>query len=599
MKQVFFFIVITVSFIFSSCVSKEKKYFEKELVFPENMKSEHKVKLAAYLIPTAKQLAWQELELTAFVHFGMNTFTGKEWGDGTEDPTLFSPTDFNAEQWVRTLQEAGFKMLIFTAKHHDGFCLWQTKTTTHSVTSSPWRDGQGDVVREVKNACDKYGLKFGIYLSPWDRKAESYGDSINYNNLFTQQLTELLTNYGEIHEVWFDGAHEEDIETKTQEYDWQRFYQVIDSLQPNAVKAIMGNDIRWVGNENDFGRSTEWSVTPLNPEINESILQQNRRLNISPVSEDLGSRKLIVEAKQLYWYPSEVDVSIRPGWFYHPEEDHEVKSLQQLVDIYYQSVGMNSVLLLNVPPDKRGLLHDIDVNRIKEFGAYVKNTFDKNNITTEPKIWTAKPGSEKEYNLNGDTINTIMLKEDIGKGQRAEVFRIDGFIDNEWIKLAEGTTIGYKRLLKFDDCAPSKIRLSIIEARDKVNIAHIGAYRAPAIAATADTLLSDIQKDKWRVVTKSPLIVDLGETVAVKGFSYSPKPNRESVFKYAFSVSEDGKNWKEISNSQFTDIKNNPSTQFVRFKESSTASFVKFETISGAEGGKPGIGVDQLGILVK
>ncbi|MDO5664546.1 MAG: alpha-L-fucosidase [Bacteroidia bacterium] len=594
------FIALLILTALSSCVPKEKKYFLKELTFSESITPEQKIKLSAYLIPTDQQYEWQKLELTAFIHFGINTFTGREWGDGKEDPILFNPTDFNAEQWVVSLREAGFKMIILTAKHHDGFCLWPTATTKHSIQSSPWRDGNGDIVREVKNACDKYGMKFGVYLSPWDRNAESYGDSPQYNTMFVEQLKELLTNYGEVHEVWFDGANGEGPNGKRQIYDWTRFYHVIDSLQPKAVKAIMGNDVRWVGNESGLGRETEWSVTPLNPDINETIITENKRLNINPTAKDLGSRNLIAEAKTLYWYPSEVDVSIRPGWFYHPEQDHQVKTLQQLVDIYYQSVGMNSVLLLNIPPDKRGLLHEVDVARLKELGIFLKNTFENNKINNGNIAWSAKSGDFKEFTNNSDIINTVMLQEDIKKGQRVEVFKIEGFINNEWKKLAEGTTIGYKRLLKFDDCTPSKIRVTILETRDKANILAVGAYRAPAIAANSDELnLSDLPKDKWRVKNNNPLIVDLGETVSLKGFTYKPAVEKESVFNYVFSVSEDGKLWTELKKDEFSNIKNNPIPQFVKLDNNVVAKFFRFETIIGTDGGKPSVTIDQIGILTK
>lgn len=599
MKKIAVVLLLILSTL-SSCISKDKKYFVKELSFPQDITPEQKIKLSAYLTPTPQQYEWQKLELTAFIHFGINTFTGREWGDGKEDPTLFNPTDFNAEQWVISLREAGFKMIILTAKHHDGFCLWPTATTKHSVQSSLWRDGSGDVVREVKNACDKYGMKFGVYLSPWDRNAESYGDSPRYNAMFVEQLKELLTNYGEVHEVWFDGANGEGPNGKRQIYDWTRFYHVIDSLQPKAVKAIMGNDVRWVGNESGLGRETEWSVTPLNPDINETIVDENKLLEINPMAKDLGSRNLIVEANKLYWYPSEVDVSIRPGWFYHPEQDHQVKTLQQLVDIYYQSVGMNSVLLLNIPPDKRGLLHEVDVARLKEFGAYLKKTLESNKIGNGNIAWTAKSGDFKEFTTNGDTINTVMLQEDIKKGQRVEVFKVEGFINNEWIKLTEGTTIGYKRLLKFDDCAPSKIRVTIIETREKANILAVGAYLAPAIATNSGELnLSDVAKDKWTVETSVPLIVDLGETVSMKGFTYKPVVEKESVFNYSFSVSEDGKSWTILNKGEFSNIKNNPIPQFVKFDNSVDAKLFRFETIAGTDGGKPGVTIDQIGILTK
>lgn len=397
MRKILFTALLVSLVSLSGCNQRANTYFEKRLDFPDLLTSDQKVKLSAYVVPTQNQYEWQRMELAAFIHFGMNTFTGKERGDGTEDPALFNPTDFDADQWVSTLQKAGFKMVILTVKHHDGFCLWPTRTTSHSVASSPWRNGFGDVVREVKEACDRHNMKFGVYLSPWDRNAESYGDSPRYNAMFAQQLGELLTNYGEIHEVWFDGTHGDEHDSKVQRYDWAHFYQVIDSLQPKAVKAIMGNDVRWVGNEDGLGRETEWSVTPLQPDINDAIINENIRLDISPTAEDLGSRRLIAEAKTVYWYPSEVDVSIRPGWFYHPEEDQAVKTLPQLVDIYFQSVGMNSVLLLNIPPDKRGRLYETilsDSDSLAPISPRLLKT-----RSSQMAIWNGKPLWEQAVNI--------------------------------------------------------------------------------------------------------------------------------------------------------------------------------------------------------
>ncbi len=587
--------------ILMGCNQRANTYFEKKLTYPDLLTSDQKVKLAAYIVPTQRQYEWQQLELTAFIHFGMNTFTGREWGDGSEDPALFHPTDFDAEQWVTALQEAGFKMIILTAKHHDGFCLWPTKTTAHSVASSPWRKGQGDIVKEVKEACDKHNMKFGVYLSPWDRNAASYGDSPKYNILFVEQLMELLTNYGEVNEVWFDGANGEGPNGKVQEYDWARFYQVIDSLQPNAVKAIMGDDVRWVGNEQGLGRETEWSVTPLNPDINEAATHENRRLSISPTAEDLGSRELVVEAKTLYWYPSEVDVSIRPGWFYHPEQDHQVKTLQQLVDIYYRSVGMNSVLLLNIPPDTRGKLHEVDVERLRQFGTYITNTFKNDKLTDGQFAWKARSGASKEFNVApGETINTVMLQEDIQKGQRVEEFSVEGFVHNEWVKLTGGTTIGYKRLLRFDDITPSKLRITIAETRDIANIKSVGAYYAPALEnKQADTLLSDISSQAWKITSNNPLIVDLGQMYSINGFTYSPDESKESVFNYAFLISEDGVSWKEVKKGEFSNIRNNPISQHVSFDQAVKGRFFQMETISGVDGGKPSVEMSQIGILTE
>jgi alpha-L-fucosidase len=386
-----------------------------------------------------------------------------------------------------------------------------------------------------------------------------------------------------------------------QEYDWARFYQVIDSLQPKAVKAIMGDDVRWVGNENGLGRETEWSVTPLQPDINEVVMIENKRLNISPVAKELGSRDLIIEAKTLYWYPSEVDVSIRPGWFYHPEQDDQVKTLRQLVDIYYQSVGMNSVLLLNVPPDRRGRLHEVDVERLRKFGAYIANTFNNDKITDGGILWKARSGASNEYNLvPGETINTVMLQEDIQKGQRVEEFKVEGFVNDEWVFLTEGTTIGYKRLLKFEEINPSKLRVTVSETRDIANIKKVGAYNAPALAGDRnDIRLSDIASDKWESTGENPIVVDLGQIYQIKGFTYSPDAANESVFSYLFRVSVDAESWQETIKGEFSNIRNNPIPQQVTFNATVNARFIELEAVSGVDGGKPVIEMSQIGILTK
>ena len=600
MKQVIY-LASLLFVLFATACTQQKNYIEKEIVFTEKLTAEQKLKLAAYLVPTKQQYEWQQLELTAFIHFGINTFTGREWGDGSESPELFNPTDFNAEQWVVALKEGGFKMVILTAKHHDGFCLWPTKTTEHSVAHSPWRDGAGDVVRELKNAADKHGMKFGVYLSPWDRNAASYGDSPKYNQLFVDQLHELLSNYGEVHEVWFDGANAEGPNGKKQEYDWKAFYHVIDSLQPNAVKAIMGDDVRWVGNESGLGRETEWSVTPLRADIHEDAVDENNRLEISATAKDLGSRKLIEKAKSIYWYPSEVDVSIRPGWFYHPEQDAQVKTLEHLVDIYYQSVGMNSVLLLNIPPDTRGLIHEVDAARLKEFGQYIEKTFADNKMSDTHSYWKAENGDYKEYKIKeGEVINTVLLQEDIKKGQRVEVFKVEGLINGSWTKLAEGTTIGYKRLLRFDDVSPEKIRVTITETRFSANINEIGAYYAAPFTEEGSLVeLNHIEGDWAEVIESNPLTVDMkGEEIEVTGFTYNPDVASEMAFKYRFLLSNDGKNWIEPSNSQeFGNIKNNPVAQFIHFDEMRNARYFKLEVLEGTEGGKPIIEPKQIGIL--
>lgn len=376
-----------------SGLQAQETYYEKHVAFPADATAAEKVEMASRLVPTPQQLEWQRMELTAFLHFGVNTFTGREWGDGTEDPAIFNPTSLDCEQWVRTLKESGFKMAIITAKHHDGFCLWPTKTTRHSVASSSWKGGKGDVVRELRDACKKYGIKFGVYLSPWDRNASCYGDSPAYNQFFIEQLTELLTNYGEVHEVWFDGANGEGPNGKKQIYDWDAILKTIRRLQPKAVTAIMGDDVRWVGNERGIGRETEWSATALTPGIYPRSGEQNKKLGIYGKAKDLGGRDIVARATELFWYPSEVDVSIRPGWFYHADQDKQVKSLNHLTDIYFKSVGYNSVLLLNIPPDLRGLINENDVQRLKEFSSYLKKTFARNYVLKGNEAWHGTSGT--------------------------------------------------------------------------------------------------------------------------------------------------------------------------------------------------------------
>lgn len=473
-------------------------YYEKVVVFDETSTLDEKVFMAAHVVPTPEQMAWQELEMTAFIHFGINTFVGREWGDGTEPPEKFNPSALDAHQWVKALKDGGMKMVILTAKHHDGFCLWPTETTEHSVKTSPWRDGKGDLVREVKEACDAHGVKFGVYLSPWDRNATTYGDSPRYNAFFRQQLTELLSWYGRVDEVWFDGACGEGPNGKRQEYDWASYYAVIDSLQPQAVVAIQGEDVRWVGTESGYGRPTEWSVTALAPGGRTKMEAINERLGINAMSEDLGSRELIEKADRLFWYPAEVDVSIRPGWFYHQAEDERVKSLTHLVDIYFNSVGMNAVLLLNVPPDQRGLIHETDVARLREFGEWVKVAFSVNLLevgkpgnrkgralidNNGETYWTVKafPGI-LEFNLQEEQkFDVIELKEYIAKGQRVESFHMEAFLKGQWTEIASGTTIGHKRLLKISPVTTDRVRLVIAGARHDAHISGFGLYLAPEI----------------------------------------------------------------------------------------------------------------------
>lgn len=570
-------------------VPKEPMYV-KHVAFPEGATLDEKVDMAACLVPSPSQLAWQQMELTAFLHFGINTFTDREWGDGTEDPALFNPTDLDADQWVRTLRSAGFKMVILTAKHHDGFCLWPTATTRHSVASSPWKEGRGDVVREVREACERHGMKFGVYLSPWDRNAPCYGDSPAYNRFFIDQLTELLTNYGEVHEVWFDGANGEGPNGKKQVYDWDAFYETIRRLQPNAVMAIMGDDVRWVGNEKGLGRETEWSATVLTPGVYGRAAENNRRLGISNLAKDLGSREMLAQATELFWYPSEVDVSIRPGWFYHATEDARVKSLKHLTDIYFQSVGYNSVLLLNVPPDRRGRIHAADSTRLQEFARYIDRTFSDDRVVDGGKPWRAGSGSVREYGLKpASRINVVMLQEDIARGQRVDSFVVEAQTAEGWKQVGEGTTIGYKRLLRIPDTEAAALRVRLTQTRREANISRVAAFYADPVAdRTTAAQWNDLPRETWKVTSTSPLVVDFGHRVDLTAFTYAPlggEAHPDMAFRYRFAVSDDGTTWREVvASGEFSNIVNNPLPQTVTFATPISGRYVRLEATSPADG---------------
>lgn len=608
-----------------SGLQAQETYYEKHVAFPADATAAEKIEMASRLVPTPQQLEWQRMELTAFLHFGVNTFTGREWGDGTEDPAIFNPTSLDCEQWVRTLKESGFKMAIITAKHHDGFCLWPTKTTRHSVASSSWKGGKGDVVRELRDACKKYGIKFGVYLSPWDRNASCYGDSPAYNQFFIEQLTELLTNYGEVHEVWFDGANGEGPNGKKQIYDWDAILKTIRCLQPKAVTAIMGDDVRWVGNEKGIGRETEWSATALTPGIYPRSGEQNKELGIFGKAKDLGGRDIVARATELFWYPSEVDVSIRPGWFYHADQDKQVKSLNHLTDIYFKSVGYNSVLLLNIPPDLRGLINENDVQRLKEFSSYLKKTFARNYVLKGNEAWHGTSGTVRQYDIQKDAlVNAFMIQEDISKGQRVESFLVEAYKDGSWIHMAEGTTIGYKRLVRFSDTRPERIRVTIRSARGVANVAAVGLFYAEPLAdKNEEVQLSDVPVDGWQVVggnadsrkaidgdrktvwrasALTPLVVDMGDKVEVSGFSYAPSIGEDltgTIYKYAFYVSLDGESWTKCEASgEFSNIMHNPVPYFVRFGKTYPARYFKLEPLSEINN-KNVVTVGEVGILTK
>ena len=463
-------------------------------------------------VPSERQLTYEKMEFFCFIHFTVNTFTGSEWGDGKEDLSIFNPTELDARQWVKTAKDAGMKGLILTCKHHDGFCLWPSKYTEHSIKNSPYKNGKGDIVREVSEACKEFGLKFGVYLSPWDRNNSSYGKGKEYDDYYVNQLTELLTEYGELYTIWLDGACGEGANGKVQKYDWNRYYKVMRELQPNAVISISGPDVRWCGNEAGEVRESEWSVVAkdmTDPSITAELSQHedNEEFRDRPLDEtqsDLGSRERLKNEKELVWYPAETDVSIRPGWFYHEEEDDKVRSFENLKDIYLKSVGGNTTLLLNIPPMKNGKIHEKDMAILKRLGEFINDTF-KNNllknalITTVPEhdcrgnspdmmrtddyntYFMNKEGENKlQIEIKFDEckkLNYLVLKEAITFSQRVEKFNV--YFNDESgnkIKIFEGTTIGYKRIIDLKGIKTDNLTIEIEDSRVAPVMSFVGVY---------------------------------------------------------------------------------------------------------------------------
>ena len=660
-------------------------------------------------LPNEHQLQWQKMEYYMFIHFGPNTFTDKEWGHGDEDPQVFNPTQLDAGQWARTAKAAGMKGIIITAKHHDGFCLWPSKYSKHTVRESAWKDGTGDVLKELSEACKQYGLKFGVYLSPWDRNHPAYGTP-EYNTIFANQLDEVLSSYGPVFEQWFDGANGEGPNGKKQEYDWPLFHKAVYKNQPQAVIfSDIGPGCRWVGNEAGFAGTTNWST--LNTDgFGMGVLAPPTKV-LNEGNED-GQ----------YWIPAECDVSIRPGWFYSPSTDNKVKSLNHLLNIYYGSVGRNGNLLLNVPVDRRGLIHANDSLRLMELKKTLDETF-KNNLAKGRTITATKTrgdakdfaarqmtdGNYDTYWTTNDgvtkasftvdlgkpmTVNRLLLQEYIPLGQRVAAFSVDYWDGKKFVELDRQTTIGYKRILTFPVISTSKIRVNILEAKASPVIAEVQLYKAPEMLAlpqitrsrqgdvriqseSADVIITyttdgseptftskrytgsfllrqggtvkakafisngtrqsetvtttyDLAPAKWTVVnngnnnraeraidgnaatvwqaaganatTPQSIVVNLGEELTLKGFTYQPRQDDNAdgiTYQYHFYVSEDGTQWeKVINNATFANIKNSPVKQEVRFDQSHKARFIKLESLSSVNGDHQ-LTVAEIGVLTK
>jgi len=705
--------------------------------------------------PHPRQAAWQELEFLAFVHFGVNTFTGREWGTGKESPEIFNPVKLDAEQWARTCKAAGMKMILLTAKHHDGFCLWPSAYTEHDVENSPWKGGRGDVVREVADACRKYGLKLGVYLSPADlaeirKPGGRYGNGSkatesaiptpvpgrvkatetrtyvvdDYNRYFLNQLWELLTQYGPVHAVWFDGANPKPGTGQT--YDRKAWFDLIRTLQPDACIAIKGPDVRWCGNEAGRTRKAEWSVIPIGTRPGDWTWPDAR-------ANDLGSlarlRRALEREGHLHWYPAETNTSIRHGWFWR-DEKQRVKTPQEILDIWHRSVGGNTVFLLNIPPNRDGLFSERDTKVLLAVGEFLRKMqatdlaagaeagasavrgkgFEARNILDGdpatcwmPPDWTVQ--SEVAITLDGvKTFNRVVLQEQIGEyGQRIAGFAVDAYLDGRWKEIARDTVVGYKRICTTPAVTTNQVRIRILDSRVCPTLSRAALHYAPVRLSTPRFLRSkggdvtisctpsgpkihytldgsapakdspvfekpiplprggtvravavdprtgqagdlaiaefDICRAKWKLVrvsSKMPrnknsgahaiddnprtywssrqertgtatypheIVVDLGEVLELKGFTYLPRQEQRGVdviAQYALYVSSDGASWGEpAAKGAFANIANNPVRQSVRLDGARRGRFIRFVALAGVSAKQKVAAIAELGVITR
>lgn len=608
------------------------------------------------VLPSTPQVEWQAMDMYAFVHFTVNTFTNKEWGYGDEDEKIFNPTNFNADQIVSSIKAAGLTGLILTCKHHDGFCLWPTRTTFHNITKSPWKNGQGDMVKEFSAACKKQGIKFGVYLSPWDRNNAAYGTQ-DYVRIYREQLKELLTNYGPVFEIWHDGANGGDgyyggarKEVKIDRYsyyNWPETWELEKQLQPGAViMSDIGPDVRWVGTETGFSGDPCWATyTPIGDKdsSNPAPGQVLYELGLN------GTRN----GKQ--WMPAETNFSIRPGWFYHATEDNKVKTPEDLLNHYFASVGHGTTMLLNVPPDQRGQVNEIDVASLKGFGDIIKEmyrvnyaagaTVEASDVRSEDKAYAAAnvldndpytywgtkddvQTGELVLNLAGTKIfNVIRLRENIKLGQRIDDWAVDVWENNQWTTLKTGTAIGYCRLIRSDRMVTaSKVRIRITKGAASICLSDVALFKAPEVKTATVNKDLIVDKTQWkshdtkfsaaidgdptsavqmdmstfRKIAPKGVIVDMQFPARIVGFNYVPVKDKGLVDKYKVYTSEDGKTWQLRKEGEFSNIKANPIEQRIDLDKPVNARYFRFEPVHvlpAALDGKQYVGIAEVGII--
>ena len=536
-------------------------------------------------VPTEDQLWWQDLEMYAFIHYSLNTYTDQEWGFGNEDLQLFNPSDLDCRQWARVCKQAGMRGIIFTAKHHCGFCMWPSQYTEYSVKNTPWKQGKGDVVRELADACREEGLKFAVYLSPWDRNHPEYGRK-EYVTYFRNQLRELLTNYGDIFEVWFDGANGGDgwyggaNETRTIDrttyYEWPETYRMIRLLQPHCLIWNDGSDrgdLRWVGTEAGNVGETNWSLLNKDGEVTWNMLHYGL--------EDGDS-----------WVPAETNTSIRPGWFYHETENAHVKSLSKLMDTYYKSVGRNSTLLLNFPIAPNGRIHPIDSLRGIAFNKMIHEVF-KTDLAANAKKHTKKNETIIDFG-KPTAFNRFVAEEDIRYGQRVKKFSLEAEINGKWQPLKDAlveqgdglTTIGHRRIICFPTVNATRLRLTILDAKCQPVIKRTSVYLAPEL--TADIPDSgEKRSSNLHFFFRSPkqMMIDWDTEQTITAFRYLPPQNTKEgmVTHYSLWASTDWSNWTKVASGEFSNIVNNPIWQTIKFPPVK-ARILRLDAESLAEG---------------
>lgn len=620
------FHAVLLTALMASCgtVNEEASFKGVSVAIPKGATQEEILRLATEVRPSSQQLDYQSREMVGFIHIGMNTFTGREWGTGEEDPSIFNPTNMDIDQWIKTFHDAGITAVIYVAKHHDGFCTWPSKYTDHTIAHSPYKNGKGDMVREVADACHKYGIKLCLYLSPWDMHEKTYGTEA-YNEFYINQTKELLSNYGPVYLMWYDGAGTITPEgVQKAPIDWDRFYAVADSLQPGILRSGK-MDIRWIGSEAGKGRENEWCVQGVNGAHGIFAFQTDPKL---------GTIEDYVKKDHLVWCPSRGGLPIRKGWFYNTKDDHSIKSLSYLVDSYFSLVGQNSNVLPNLSPNKEGRIPERDAERLIAFGNIIRQMksidYAKGAVVTPVSGWSGKTDSKwivdddpftswqtpdgvkqavAEIKLKAPAeINVIKLQENVRDyGQRVVEFAVDAWLDGEWKEVGKRQAIGYRKMIRLSQpVTTDRFRVRFLDARVSISWGNFSLYRLPDIPEEEDVVpenkkiamgnckirtqgldgdeLSALTDGNVETIYRSKIgtsngefIFELPQKESMSAVSYLPVHSESEghIEFYELYTSEDSKNWEKIADGRFDNIQNNPIEQMITFQERDVR-YVKF-----------------------